>query len=99
MAGTSTLRTGLTATGSEPTSLSALENNSLSSNDQSGAFSYSAVGIDLSDLGIAEGATVSGLFLTSSTVDTGFIVGLVPEPSAIALLALGAGSLLMRRRR
>lgn len=93
------LRTGLL--GTAPGSLSLLENGTMSSNATAGTFSYQGVGIDLSDLGVPDGGSVSGLFLTSGSVDPGLIVGLhaVPEPSVFALLTLSAGPLLMRRRR
>jgi hypothetical protein len=57
--------------------------------------------ITLSDLGLAGNTTVTGFTLTTTAFDSA-VVGLavVPEPAAASLiLALGAGLMLIRRRR
>ncbi|MEX2213550.1 MAG: PEP-CTERM sorting domain-containing protein [Phycisphaeraceae bacterium] len=89
-----------TATGTAPNSLAELESNALA-NGALGNFSFRGIGIDLSDLGIAPGATVTGLFLTGGAIDPVLIVGLiqVPEPATLSLLALSAGALVRRSRR
>ncbi len=62
----------------------------------------SAVGLDLTDFGVAPGATVSSLRFqaVSGRIDPVLIVGLpaVPEPAGLALLGLGGMALLRRTR-
>jgi len=72
--------------GSAPQSLADLRNGPLSMNSTPDGFKALAVGIDLSELGYAEGAAVSGLFFqdkggTGALVDPVLIAGLpTPEP-------------------
>jgi hypothetical protein len=62
------------------------------------------VELDLSDFGIASGATVTSLRWqttnTGSRLDAVYVAGLpaVPEPSGLALMGLLAGASLVRRR-
>ncbi|HEV2294685.1 MAG TPA: PEP-CTERM sorting domain-containing protein [Tepidisphaeraceae bacterium] len=62
----------------------------------------SAVGLDLTDFGVAPGATISSLRFqaVSGRIDPVLIVGLpaVPEPAGMALLSLGGLALLRRKR-
>jgi hypothetical protein len=64
----------------------------------------SAVGLDLSDFGVAPGATIASLrfqSINTNRIDPVFIAGLpaVPEPAGVALLGLGGTALLLRRKR
>jgi hypothetical protein len=62
----------------------------------------SAVGLDLSDFGVAAGGTISSIRFqgVSGRIDPVVIAGLpaVPEPSGLALLGLGGTALLRRKR-
>ncbi len=96
--------------GGSPQSLAALENNNLNAPSNLSNFQALAVGIDLSDLGYAEGDVVEGLFIQDnngggSVVDPVFIGGLhpIPEPTSLIIFVTtgccGAGGYLVRRRR
>jgi hypothetical protein len=88
-----------TATGTIPRSLNELENNSLTSNAANGNFDYRGIGIDLDDLNVPAGGSVSGLYMTGMDMDPTLIVGLVPEPGSAGLLLIGAGLFATARRR
>jgi hypothetical protein len=97
LAGT-TLRT---ATGTAPLSLAQLESNTLTNAATAGVFEYRGIGIDLSDLGVPVDGSVTGLFLTSGSLDPGLVIGLhpVPEPSMLIVAGLGlAGFWGLRRK-
>ena len=62
------------------------------------------VALDLSDLGVPDGASVTHLFFqddgrVSGTLDPVFVTGLIPEPATVSLLALGGLALLRRQER
>ena len=58
------------------------------------------LGIDLSDFGIAEGAGITeATFTSANESDPTLIAGIIPEPTTMALLGLGAVGVLRRRRR
>ena len=64
----------------------------------------SAVGLDLSDFGVAPGATIASLrfqSINTNRIDPVFIAGLpaVPEPAGVAVLGLSGVALLKRRTR
>ena len=64
----------------------------------------SAVGLDLSDFGVAPGATIASLrfqSINTNRIDPVFIAGLpaVPEPAGVAVLGLSGIALLKRRTR
>ena len=96
--------TDVYSTGTTPTTIGALESATLSKLTSVSA-SLWAYSLDLSDLGIADGASVSSMQFGSQdgnkAVDTVYFAGLpvIPEPGTLTLVCLSLGSLLLFRRK
>ena len=83
------------------TTLSDLENDPMTLRNGDITQNLAGFGLDLTDMGYSEGDIVSSLDLTGDGIDPVLIVGLnpIPEPTTLALLALGGLALLRGGRR
>lgn len=90
--------------------LALLESSPLAKNSDANGFELFGLGIDLSLLGVAEGASITSLDIRSvggQLVDPVFAAGLpaitaaatVPEPATASLAIIALGGLVLRRRR
>lgn len=98
-----TVKTRSGSTDITVTSLAALESASLAlSSTGEVTQGVTVLAIDLSDYGVALGQSVSSMTFGSTgstvTIDPVLIVGLVPEPATLGLLAAGGLALLRRKR-
>lgn len=89
------------ASGTSVANLAAAESVALSANGTTSVSNFVFVGIDLTALGVASGASISDLYFSGgSGIDPVSIFGLpnVPEPASIGLLSAGLLVMLRRRR-